>query len=132
MRTPSSTALMPKTLLKDIQKELNSKVAEFVDTLSQFQELRLRLKEMLDDAIASGKVQVKTSRDVHQLVDAFAKLADVEAKLAIALTSLMRAMNERDAVAVAMVSAFSSIPLEQPELNRALVPVVAEEDGDEP
>jgi ClpP class serine protease len=118
--------------LKDIQKELDSKVAEFVDTLSQFQELRLRLKEMLDDAIASGKVQVKTSRDVHQLVDAFAKLADVEAKLAIALTSLMRAMNERDAVAVAMVSAVSSMPLEQPELSRALVPVVAEEDGDEP
>jgi hypothetical protein len=41
-------------------------------------------------------------------------------------------MNERDAVAVAMVSAVSSIPLEQPELSRALVPVVAEEDGDEP
>jgi len=65
---------MPKTLLKDIQKELDSKVAEFVDTLSQFQELRLRLKEMLDDAIASGKVQVKTSRDVHQLVDALRSL----------------------------------------------------------
>jgi len=115
--------------MRDIQKELNSRIAEFVDTLSQFQELRLRLKEMLDDAIASGKVQVKTSRDIHQLVDAFAKLADVEGKLAVALTSLMRAMNERDAVTVAMVSAVSSLPLEQPDLSKALVPVIAEEDG---
>jgi hypothetical protein len=117
--------------MKDIQKELNSRVAEFADTLSQFQELRLRLKDMLDDAITSGKVQVRTSKDVHQLIDAFVKLADVEVKLAMALASLMRAMNERDAVAVAMVSAVSSIPLEKPELSRALVPVVTEEDRDE-
>jgi hypothetical protein len=49
----------------------------------------------------------------------------------MALASLMRAMNERDAVAVAMVSAVSSISLEKPELSRALVPVVTEEDRDE-
>jgi len=122
--------------MQDIKKELTRKVTDFVDTLSQFQELRLRLKEMLDDAIASGKVQVKTSRDVHQLVDAFAKLADVEAKLAASLTALMRALNERDAVTVAMVSAVSSLPPE-PEFRRALVPVIDTEnidaeDGDEP
>ena len=122
--------------MQDIKKELTRKVTDFVDTLSQFQELRLRLKEMLDDAIASGKVQVKTSRDVHQLVDAFARLADVEAKLAASLTALMRALNERDAMTVAVVSAVSSLPSE-PEFRKALVPVIdAEnidaEDGDEP
>jgi len=120
---------MQKTLIKEIQQELNSRVADFVRTLSEFQELRQRLKEMLDDAISSGKVQVKTSRDVHQLVDAFTKLADIEAKLAMALSTLIKTMNERDAVAVAMVSAVSSLPLEQPEFSRALVPVEA--DGDE-
>ena len=118
------------TLVKEIQRELNSRVSEFIDTLSQFQELRQRLKEMLDDAISSGKVQVKTSRDVHQLVDAFTKLADVEVKLAAALTTLIKALNERDAVTVAMVSAVSSFSVDQPEISRALVPVV-DQDGDE-
>ena len=118
------------TLVKEIQRELNSKVSEFIDTLSQFQELRQRLKEMLDDAISSGKVQVKTSRDVHQLVDAFTKLADVEVKLATALTTFIKALNERDAVTVAMVSAVSSFSIDQPEISRALVPVV-DQDGDE-
>lgn len=118
------------TLVKEIQRELNSRVSEFIDTLSQFQELRQRLKEMLDDAISSGKVQVKTSRDVHQLVDAFAKLADVEVKLATALTTFIKALNERDAVTVAMVSAVSSFSIDQPEISRALVPVV-DQDGDE-
>jgi len=118
------------TLVKEIQRELNSRVSEFIDTLSQFQELRQRLKEMLDDAISSGKVQVKTSRDVHQLVDAFTKLADVEVKLAAALTTFIKALNERDAVTVAMVSAVSSFSIDQPEISRALVPVV-DQDGDE-
>ena len=118
------------TLVKEIQRELNSRVSEFIDTLSQFQELRQRLKEMLDDAISSGKVQVKTSRDVHQLVDAFTKLADVEVKLATALTTFIKALNERDAVTVAMVSAVSSFSIDQPEISRALVPVV-DQDGDE-
>lgn len=118
------------TLVKEIQRELNSRVSEFIDTLSQFQELRQRLKEMLDDAISSGKVQVKTSRDVHQLVDAFTKLADVEVKLATALTTFIKALNERDAVTVAMVSAVSSFSVDQPEISRALVPVV-DQDGDE-
>jgi len=85
---------------------------------------------MLDDAISSGKVQVKTSRDVHQLVDAFTKLADVEVKLATALTTFIKALNERDAVTVAMVSAVSSFSIDQPEISRALVPVV-DQDGDE-
>jgi len=111
--------------ITELGRELTREIRAFMKTLKRFEELRDRLAEMLDDAIASGKVQVKTAKDIQTLVDAYSKLAETEGKLATAMAQLMKVANERDALTVAVFSRTDSGKVIQAEFNpKALIPVI--------
>jgi seryl-tRNA synthetase len=111
--------------ITELGRELTREIRAFMKTLKRFEELRDRLAEMLDDAIASGKVQVKTAKDIQTLVDAYSKLAETEGKLATAMAQLMKIANERDALTVAVFSRTDSGKVIQTEFNpKALIPVI--------
>jgi len=111
--------------ITELGRELSREIKAFMKTLKRFEELRDRLAEMLDDAIASGKVQVKTAKDIQTLVDAYSKLAETESKLATAMAQLMKVANERDALTVAVFSRTDSGKVIQAEFNpKALIPVI--------
>jgi leucyl-tRNA synthetase len=111
--------------ITELGRELAREIRAFMKTLKRFEELRERLAEMLDDAIASGKVQVKTAKDIQTLVDAYSKLAETESKLATAMAQLMKVANERDALTVAVFSRTDSGKVIQAEFNpKALIPVI--------
>ena len=121
--------------ITELGRELTREIRAFMKTLKRFEELRDRLAEMLDDAIASGKVQVKTAKDIQTLVDAYSKLAETEGKLATAMAQLMKVANERDALTVAVFSRTDSGKVIQAEFNpKALIPVigVSEENDEDP
>jgi hypothetical protein len=111
--------------ITELGRELTREIRAFMKTLKRFEELRDRLAEMLDDAIASGKVQVKTAKDIQTLVDAYSKLAETESKLAAAMAQLMKVANERDVLTVAVFSRTDSGKVIQAEFNpKALIPVI--------
>jgi seryl-tRNA synthetase len=115
----------PPDPITELGRELTREIRAFMKTLKRFEELRDRLAEMLDDAIASGKVQVKTAKDIQTLVDAYSKLAETEGKLATAMAQLMKVANERDALTVAVFSRTDSGKVIQAEFNpKALIPVI--------
>jgi seryl-tRNA synthetase len=115
----------PPDPITELGRELTREIRAFMKTLKRFEELRDRLAEMLDDAIASGKVQVKTAKDIQTLVDAYSKLAETESKLATAMAQLMKVANERDALTVAVFSRTDSGKVIQAEFSpKALVPVI--------
>jgi seryl-tRNA synthetase len=118
--------------ITELGRELTREIRAFMKTLKRFEELRDRLAEMLDDAIASGKVQVKTAKDIQTLVDAYSKLAETEGKLATAMAQLMKVANERDALTVAVFSRTDSGKVIQAEFNpKALIPVIGISEADD-
>lgn len=122
--------------LEEFKRELYRKVSHFYKTLIQFSELRDKLATMLDEAIVSGEVKVRTARDINSIVSAYAQLAESEVKLANAMASLMKALNERDSFLMVAVSAARaqnalSSPKEQIDVlqnRRLLVPVIEGDD----
>ena len=109
----------------EVNSEVSEKIRSFMKTLEQFNELRNKLSEMLDEAITSGKVTVKTPRDIQALIEAYSKLAETEGKLATAMTQLLKAINERDALTVAVMAKTESGKVVHAEFNpKALVPVI--------
>jgi len=116
----------------EVSSEVSEKIKSFMKTLEQFDELRNKLSEMLDEAISSGKVTVKTPRDVQALVEAYSKLAETEGKLATAMTQLLKALNERDALTVAVMAKTESGKVVHAEFNpKALVPVIEVSDPED-
>jgi len=125
MAMPALPLESPPDPITELGRELTREIRAFMKTLKRFEELRDRLAEMLDDAIASGKVQVKTAKDIQTLVDAYSKLAETESKLATAMAQLMKVANERDALTVAVFSRTDSGKVIQAEFNpKALIPVI--------
>lgn len=112
-------------LTEGIRKKIHKKLFEFAQTLDQFQMLREKLALLLDDALSEQKVTIKTARDVQIIADSYVKLADAESRLASTITQLLKALNERDALMVALLSSNQAqVQLSNPEEMRLLVPIV--------
>lgn len=119
---------------REIKADLNAKMHLFLKTLDEFNDLRRRLLELLDDAISSGRIQVRTPKEVQMLVQAYTQLAETEGKLATAIANLTKVLNEREALTIAFLSARAELegakPMPAVDM-KALVPVVPEEESED-
>lgn len=122
-----------KDLDKAVRIELREYLRRFMESTDEFIKLRAKLVELLDDAIATGSVTVKSAKDVSLLVEAYAKLADAETKIASSLAALAKVLNERDALTIAVVSAQNQLsPQSFAVPEDRMVPVLPEvDDADE-
>jgi len=130
MKPAIDLELPENDFVKELQHSLQRKISLFYRTLLQFQSLRDRLAELLDAAISNGEIKIRTAKDVQSLVQAYAQLADAEAKMANAIASLAKALNERDSFLMVTLQATtrkSESVVSQADIlqnERLLVPVI--------
>lgn len=130
MKPAIDLELPENDFVKELQHSLQRKISLFYRTLLQFQSLRDRLAELLDAAISNGEIKIRTAKDVQSLVQAYAQLADAEAKMANAIASLAKALNERDSFLMVTLQATtrkSESVVPQADIlqnERLLVPVI--------
>lgn len=113
-------------LSEPIRAKFYKRLFEFQQTLERFNEIRTKLADMLDDAISSGKVVVKTARDVQVLTESFARLAETEGRLTELIIKLVQILNERDALTIALITASTGQTALPSFDSQLLVPVVDE------
>jgi hypothetical protein len=132
---------MPKSLPIALQDEFSEVCAQlfadltehlraFAETTRQFADLRQKLAMLLSQALYSGEVAVRTPSDLSKIVDAYAKLADCETRLANAFTMLLRSLSEQQALIISIRTNQALPSRPAPAFSMPLTPILPEEEGE--